>query len=66
MDPLFTVRKVLVESYFETKNIFEFYNQINFEFTITSEELCHPIEIRGLKAGQTFLSWPMQGALYLN
>lgn len=66
MDPIFTVRKVLVESYFKIVNIFESLNQITFEFTIGSEDLFYPVEIRALKPGYTYLSYPMQGIVELN
>jgi hypothetical protein len=66
MDPLYRVRKVLVESYFKIDNIFQCLNQITFEFLLFADDLFNPVEIRALKPGQTSLNYPMQGIFELN
>ena len=66
LDPQVQVRKVLVENYFKTFYIFDYVNIINFEFYLGQEELGHQVEIRGLVPDNTSLTWPMQGAFYLN
>lgn len=60
------MRRVLVESFFRTFPIFEYVNIFNFEFTLTHEDLGFPVEVRGLFPENTTLSWPMQGAFYIN
>jgi len=60
------VRKVYIESFFRTENIFEYQNQISFEFYMNPEDHRFLVEIRGLRPGFTSLSWPMQGSFYLN
>jgi hypothetical protein len=66
MDPLYQVKRVLVESYFRTQSIFHYANVVNFEFLLKPEDKDLIVEVRGLHSGHTSLSWPMQGGFSLN
>jgi hypothetical protein len=66
MDPIYQVRKVLVESYFTISNIFQVVNQVDFIFNLSGEDLNFPVEIRGVKPKQVALGYPMTASFFIN
>lgn len=66
MDPIFSVRKCLLQTHFKTDSIFNYANMMIFHFELNEQDLKNPVEVRGLKDGKENLSWPMQGSFYLN
>lgn len=60
------VRKVLLETYFRTEGVYDMENLIIFPFRISNDDVIHPVEVRALRPGRSFLKWPMQGLLYIN
>ena len=55
-----------METMFKTEYIFQYMNQIQFEFELNEAQLQQPVELRGLQEGRDGLAWPMQGELLLN